>query len=329
MSGPTNLSCAPKDVGKIARVARRHGWTVEQTRRSGRLVWRGPDGQTLHTALTPKDGGVATVDQLRRAGVPGAPGVPLPARPPVAPERPQEAAPAAPEPSALSDPHRAPEAAPDGPLPAPETSAADPAPDEPSEPSAAPNQEDPVTMTEPTPAPPPPGATSPNARYLFAKSAKGVSRGAIKAILAELIDARGARLTSGQLQRRLGIHASGTIGSSLSRLAMLGLAEQAGSAGWRASPVALGAGEVGDAVSPALTRIIAEHAVEAPARSAPEVPAPVAPARVDRPTEDPAEVVASLASLLVPDGVVPIRAIPAFTRFQEAALDLLNALAGT
>lgn len=47
----------PKDLRKLARTARRAGWTITAAR-SGHLHWRAPDGRLVVTGTTPSRGGL-------------------------------------------------------------------------------------------------------------------------------------------------------------------------------------------------------------------------------------------------------------------------------
>jgi hypothetical protein len=55
---------------KLARAARRAGWTITSTR-SGHLAWKPPSGRVIYTPATPSDrNGVRNhTAQLRRAGL--------------------------------------------------------------------------------------------------------------------------------------------------------------------------------------------------------------------------------------------------------------------
>lgn len=59
---------------KIARTARRQGWCIF-INGTGKLEWRGPNGERTITAATPPGNGRNSKNylmQLKRAGVPGA-----------------------------------------------------------------------------------------------------------------------------------------------------------------------------------------------------------------------------------------------------------------
>ena len=58
----------PKDLRKLAREARRAGWTIT-AHRSGHLHWEAPDGTKIVTSTTPRTAGGLRAAQkdLRRA----------------------------------------------------------------------------------------------------------------------------------------------------------------------------------------------------------------------------------------------------------------------
>jgi predicted RNA binding protein YcfA (HicA-like mRNA interferase family) len=61
----------PKELRKVAQVARRSGWEVSQAK-SGHLQWKHPDGTTtVRSSLTASDKNAAqnTIKDLRRAGL--------------------------------------------------------------------------------------------------------------------------------------------------------------------------------------------------------------------------------------------------------------------
>lgn len=55
-----------KDVEKVARRARKQGWTVEVAKGSTHIVWTSPDGETqVRTSLTPRSA-TTVLGALRR-----------------------------------------------------------------------------------------------------------------------------------------------------------------------------------------------------------------------------------------------------------------------
>lgn len=59
-----------KDLRVVARIARRHGWTIETTKRS-HIRFTSPAGRTVFAAGTPSDrrGLRNLISDLRRAGL--------------------------------------------------------------------------------------------------------------------------------------------------------------------------------------------------------------------------------------------------------------------
>ena len=60
----------PESYRKLARAARRAGWTITPTR-GGHLAWRPPSGRVIYTPSTPSDryGARNHTAELRRAGL--------------------------------------------------------------------------------------------------------------------------------------------------------------------------------------------------------------------------------------------------------------------
>jgi hypothetical protein len=59
-----------KDLGKLARLARRQGWTVDQVK-SGHTKWRSPAGELVVSSTSPSGPGslLSLKRDLRRAGL--------------------------------------------------------------------------------------------------------------------------------------------------------------------------------------------------------------------------------------------------------------------
>ena len=60
----------PESYRKLARAARRAGWTITVTR-GGHLAWKPPSGRVIYTPSTPSDrrGARNNMAELRRAGL--------------------------------------------------------------------------------------------------------------------------------------------------------------------------------------------------------------------------------------------------------------------